>query len=400
MSKSWRRIRLGEALEVVHGYAFPSEGMSEVLTGKPIIVSIGNFDYQGGFRFNSTRVREFNGDYPKQFNLSPGDLLVAMTCQTPGGEILGLPGLVPDDGRTYLHNQRIGKVITDPALLNVRFAYYCFLRHDVNRQLVATASGTKILHTAPSRIGAVEIDLPSLEEQEAMAAVLAAFDDKIAISEKIAAVSSELISLTFQNSLARSEMATIPLPEAVAFDFGLPFASDNFNTQQKGLPLLRIRDIKSFSPQVWTTERIARDVVVSPGDVVAGMDAEFRPSFWLGAPALLNQRVLRGRPLVEGGGRSFVREVLRKPLGEIEGYKTGTTVIHLNKRDLDLSSVEIPAPDALAAFEKISEPLRGRIIIAAEESRALAGLRDTLLPKLMFGEIRVRDAEKVVEEVT
>jgi type I restriction enzyme S subunit len=251
-----------------------------------------------------------------------------------------------------------------------------------------------------SDIEALKIGIPSLRRQDRVIGLLGALDDKIGINGQIAATSSNLISTLYRYALARPDSMIVPMNDVVCFDFGLPFASDGFNSEQAGLPLLRIRDIKTFSPQIWTTERIAKDVVVDPGDVVAGMDAEFRPAFWLGMPALLNQRVLRGRSLRAEGGRSFVREVLRKPLSEIEGQKTATTVIHLNKRDLDLSSVEVPAPSALDAFERAAEPLRCRIVEVASESRCLTQLRDTLLPKLMTGEIRMRDAEMVVEDVT
>ncbi|MGH3245053.1 MAG: hypothetical protein ACRDOI_02435 [Trebonia sp.] len=67
-----------------------------------------------------------------------------------------------------------------------------------------------------------------------------------------------------------------------------------------------------------------------------------------------------------------------------------------------LSNIELLVLDAKSAraLEEILRPLDRRLASAYDEIRALASLRDTLLPKLMSGEIRVRDAEKVVEEVT
>src|SRR5690606_15660235 len=107
----WNQIELGELISVKHGWPFKGELFSDDLTGRPIVVNIGNFDYRGGFRFDSTRLREYRADYPAEYILHPGDVLLAMTCQTAGGEILGIPGTIPNDGRTYLHNQRLGKVV-------------------------------------------------------------------------------------------------------------------------------------------------------------------------------------------------------------------------------------------------------------------------------------------------
>jgi len=111
VAEAWIQVRLGDLVSIKHGWPFKSEHFSEELTGRPIVVNIGNFEYTGGFRFGSTTVREYRGDYPPEYELEPGDILLVMTCQTAGGEILGIPAQVPDDGRTYLHNQRLGRVV-------------------------------------------------------------------------------------------------------------------------------------------------------------------------------------------------------------------------------------------------------------------------------------------------
>ena len=169
----WNPTRLGDLVSIKHGWPFKGELFNEELTGKPIVVNIGNFRYTGGFRFDSTTVNEYRGGYPKDFELAADDVLLVMTCQTAGGEILGIPGRIPDDGRTYLHNQRMGKVvIKDQKRVDEGFLYWVFLWKEFNRELVTTASGTKILHTAPSRIEAFEFNLPALHEQKQIARVL------------------------------------------------------------------------------------------------------------------------------------------------------------------------------------------------------------------------------------
>ena len=94
-----------------------------------------------------------------------------------------------------------------------------------------------------------------------------------------------------------------------------------------------------------------------------------------------------------------MREVLKQPLSEIEGYKSGTTVIHLNKRDLEEVRISVPAPDMLKQFEGVAEPLYQQRVACGSQVRALEALRDVLLPRLLLGELRVRDAEAVEEAV-
>src|SRR5699024_12615782 len=60
-------------------------------------------------------------DFPAEYELKPGDLVITMTDLSKGGDTLGLPALIPD-GRTYLHNQRIGLVeIIDPNRVSKPF---------------------------------------------------------------------------------------------------------------------------------------------------------------------------------------------------------------------------------------------------------------------------------------
>jgi type I restriction enzyme S subunit len=92
-----------------------------------------------------------------------------------------------------------------------------------------------------------------------------------------------------------------------------------------------------------------------------------------------------------------VRNSIFGPLSDVEATETGTTVIHLGKGDIDRFLVVVPSPAVLAAFNQFCEKWYDRIVVAKRESRALAALRDALLPKLISGELRVKDAEKRVE---
>ena len=182
--KGWKVTTLGDVVSIKHGYAFKSEFFSEPAPGLPIVVNIGNFKYTGGFRFESTTLKGYVGEFPEEFILSPGDILLVMTCQTAGGEILGIPGHIPNNGRTYLHNQRMGKVvITDSDRVDQHFLYQLFLLPEFNRELFVTASGTKILHTSPSRIEAFQFCLPPIKVQRAIARVLRNLECKIASNE-------------------------------------------------------------------------------------------------------------------------------------------------------------------------------------------------------------------------
>lgn len=176
----WKETTLGDMIDIKHGWAFKGEFFNETNQPKNVVVAIGNFDYSGGFRFDSTRTKEYLGSYPKEYELAPGEILLAMTCQTAGGEILGIPGRIPTDSKTYLHNQRLGKIkIKDEKITDSSFIYWLCLWQNFNHHLVATATGTKILHTAPERIKSFTFKCPPIDEQKQIGKTLDVLDRKI-----------------------------------------------------------------------------------------------------------------------------------------------------------------------------------------------------------------------------
>lgn len=237
----------------------------------------------------------------------------------------------------------------------------------------------------------------SLEMQRAIASILGSLDDKIDANRRAARASSEFITAAFNATMERTTAEEAPLFTVVDFVFGEPFRSEFFSQTEEGRPLIRIRDLKTFRPQFWTIESRERETVVQPGDVVIGMDAEFRPTYWCGRAGLLNQRVCLARP--KCGGRAFVRELLQAPLAHVESFKTGTTVSHLNKSDLEVITVLVPDAKSIERFGAVAEPLREIVVALHRENDSLLALRDTLLPRLLNGEILIRDADHIEESV-
>jgi type I restriction enzyme S subunit len=189
-----------------------------------------------------------------------------------------------------------------------------------------------------------------------------------------------------------------PIYEFSNVVYGAPFASKQFNTTGSGIPLIRIRDLASHEPGVWTEQLHPKGHLIEPGDIVVGMDGEFRLHIWKGQPAWLNQRVCHFEPL-PGVPSSFLVGALAEPLAFFERGKVGTTVIHLGKGDIDTFQLLHPGGEILDAFAFAAEPWVNATVRNELESRILARLRDTLLPKLISGELRIADAEKFLERL-
>ena len=311
---------------------------------------------------------------------------------------LGQVGLVPLGNHSrYVISQsqmrlRVAEGVADP-----RFVYYACSTPAFRQQVFENAIATGVPHINLGILNRLRVPHPPLAEQLVIAELLGSIDDKIEANKRRAHVADSLVTALYEKSVRGPDTRDYPLLQAVEVTFGEPFAGAAFTIPGMGRPLIRIRDLKTYEPQVWTTETRESEVLIGSGDIVVGMDAEFRATPWLGTPGLLNQRVCRVRG--RSCGPAYTREALRAPLAEIEGYKSATTVIHLNKGDLARATVRVAERSALAAFEAQAEPIFHNRVESAREDRVLAQLRDALLPELMSGRLRVKDAERAVEEV-
>lgn len=276
---------------------------------------------------------------------------------------------------------------------------------------------------------ALRIKLPPLHEQCAIAHILGTLDDKIELNRRRSQTLEAMARALFQDWFvdfgpvrAKMEGREPYLPadlwqlfperlddqgkpegwetqsvyEFSKVIYGAAFSSARFNSKGIGRPLIRIRDLNTHEPGVYTDEKHPKGHLIEAGDIVVGMDGEFRLHIWKGEPAWLNQRVCHFEPL-EGVPTSFLVEALKEPLSFFERGKVGTTVIHLGKSDIDTFKLIHPGASLLGAFGKATNALVAQAVRAALESRALAQLRNTLLPKLVSGELRIESAERFLE---
>jgi len=152
----WHEATLAELCNIKHGYAFEGEYFSD--SGDHVLLTPGSFFETGGFRDRGEKTKYFTGPIPTDYVLNQGDLLVAMTEQAAG--LLGSPLLVPESNR-FLHNQRLGLVTGKPGVpWTNEFFFHVFNLEAVRKAIHASASGAKVRHTSPGKIGAAQVTFP------------------------------------------------------------------------------------------------------------------------------------------------------------------------------------------------------------------------------------------------
>lgn len=247
----------------------------------------------------------------------------------------------------------------------------------------------------------LEIDVPPLGEQEKIGSFLKSFDDKIVLNDRInnnlfdqmqALYKAWFVDFEPFGGIRPSNWNNTNIYAIANIIYGAPFASKMFNTDGLGKPIIRIRDLKEQAFVTFTTEEHPKGHLIQPGDIVVGMDGEFRPYIWGNEPAWLNQRVCifeSKRPQ----GKAFVLYTINPLLNKIEQTQVATTVIHIGKKDFDAFEIVLPDEATLDSFDSITAPMIEQIVNNRLQNKRLAVLRDTLLPKLMSGELDVSDID-------
>jgi type I restriction enzyme S subunit len=173
----WEEKPFSELCDIKHGYAFESEFFSN--EGDYVLLTPGSFYEEGGYRDRGEKQKYFSGEIPGDYVLHKGDMLVAMTEQAAG--LLGSPIIVPESDK-FLHNQRLGLVVRKPGVAWANeFFFHVFNTQPVRKAIHDTASGAKVRHTSPTKIGEVVVSVPAtLPEQQRIADCLTSLDDLIA----------------------------------------------------------------------------------------------------------------------------------------------------------------------------------------------------------------------------
>lgn len=349
----------------------------------------------------------------------PGDLI--FVCKGTPGRVCMTP-----DPVSFCIAQDMVAVRADPKKIYPKYLFALLRSPRVQKQIGNMHVGTLIPHFKKGDFDKLILPVPDKKTQETIGDTYFELSAKIDLNRRMNATLEAMARALFQSwfvdfepvhrnqmsggkskdatdvlfpaSFEDSDLGHIPkgwrvgsIYEISDVIYGAPFASTQFNTKQDGKPLIRIRDLADESPSVWTTEVHSKGHTVQPGNIVVGMDGEFRAYLWGGVPAWLNQRVCMFAPKPEFSA-AFVRNSIIAPLAEVEATETATTVIHLGKNDIDRFKAVIPPPAIHEAFAKLCQPWYDQIVANKLQSRTLATLRDTLLPNLLGGRAGFIDA--------
>ena len=426
-----KKYKLGDLIEVSRGASL--SGNYYATEGKYIRLTCGNFDYRNNcFKENNSKDNLFYiGNFKDEFLLKKGDFITPLTEQAIG--LLGSTAWIPESEK-YIQSQDIAKITCKEELLDKKFAYYLISSNMVKKQLNAAAQQTKIRHTSPNKIKDCIVWLPSLAEQKKIGQLLFDIDRKIelnrSINHNLEAMAKQLYDYWFLQfdfpdengkpyksnggKMVWNEKLKREIPEGWriatfnAFiekhkggDWGYDVYREG--TQKvgcvRGADIIILNDVPTRYIKTKHEDKVLQD-----GDVVIEVSGG-SPSQATGRIALITDGVIKrnGGTLVCSNfclsfklNKRIYSEYffyLWKCLYDNKNmfnYEGKTSGIKNFQTDIFLANHWYEAPkEIIEAFHKIIFKYHSEIDQNIEENNKLTKLRDSLLPLLMNGQVKV-----------
>lgn len=401
---SWGNKTLGEGLSIKHGFAFKSEHFGDD-PDYPVLVTPGNFANDGGFK--QTKLKTYSGSVKHEYVLPPGATIVTMTDLSKTADSLGAAAIVPNDGRAYLHNQRIGLLQTcEPEMFDLRFIRYLTSTKEYRQYVVGTATGTTVRHTSPKRILEYSTIIPGIHEQRAIAEVLGALDDKIAANERVVGTAESLADALFLSAAADYSPGPITFQEVASIEGGgtpktkvedywgdeVAWATPTDVTQLNGLFL---GDTGRKLTEAGLSACSSR--LHPAGSILMTSRATIGALAIAAIPMAVNQGFIVANA-IESDGQWWLYHEMKSRVPEFLNFANGATFMELPRGKFKQIPVRWPSEEELRSFNVAVSEIHERGRAAGVESASLARTRDELLPLLMSGKISVKDAETVVSD--
>ena len=157
--EGWEVKELGDIFNLKHGYAFKGKFFTQE-ERRELLLTPGNFERNGGIKFNWGKQKFYEGAVPEDYILNMGELVLALTDLTQSCDILGAPAFIPDNDYNYLHNQRLGLIELKDNNISKDFIFCIANSMPFREYLKATKTGSTVSHTSPTRVYKFKVALP------------------------------------------------------------------------------------------------------------------------------------------------------------------------------------------------------------------------------------------------
>ena len=285
--------------------------------------------------------------------------------------------------------------IVNTDIVIPKYLYYIMSLVDLNNY----NEGTTIPSLRTETLNRLEFDIPSLEEQKMILSCLNPIDEKIKLDNAINNNLEQQAQAIFTNEFLMFDS----LPEGwtkgsllnvANYLNGLAMQKYRPAEDEVGYPVLKIKELRQGccdANSELCSPNIKPEYIVDDGDVIFSWSGSLLVDFWCGGTCGLNQHLFKvtSDKYDKWFYYAWTNHHLQKFIAIAADM--ATTMGHIKREELAKSEVYIPTPDEYSRIGKMLSPIYDLIITNRIENKRLATLRDTLLPKLMSGELDISE---------
>lgn len=418
----WDVAKLGDVADVLSGFAFKSKDFID--NGVPVI-KIKNIVPPYVTKDDAVYVSQELYESSEKYQLNYNDILISMTGSNYNqlSSAVGKVGRVRLKDEPMLLNQRVGKIITNEKKCDKEFLYYNISTMETRYRLALSAGGSaNQANVSPKQIKSLIIPYPPLDEQKVIAHILSTIDEKIEVNNQInktlenmaqAIFKQWFVDFEFPNEdgepykssggeMIESELGMIPKgwevrrigDECFCSLGGTPSRqkSDYWNGDIPWVNSGEVNNFRIYKPSEYITklglEKSATKLLKKKTTVLAITGATLGQVSLLEIDTCTNQSVV-GISENDKISHVYIYPYVKSVIKKIIGNQTGGAQQHINKGNVEDTKLLIPNKKVLNAYTKLVRPQYDLISSICFENELLTRLRDSLIPKLMSGEIRV-----------
>lgn len=358
------KCKLKDFCTVINGRAYSQKELLD--KGKYRVLRVGNF-------FSSDRWYFSDLELPAEKYCNKGDLLFAWACSFG-------PRIWNGEDRTIFH-YHIWKLDIDSDIIDKMYLFY-LLKISVD-SMTAGTHGSVMMHITKSDMENFEFDIPSLDVQKKIAAVLSALDEKIAINRAINENLERQISALYESWFENFDLTNGVCPESwsnqelstiteISNGKRPPIKAESCS-KETPIPIVGAASVMGFTSEANHTDKI----LVTGRVGTHGIVQRFNTPCWTSDNTLV----------IKSFYYEFTNQILQRI--DYSAMNRGSTQPLITQGDMKKVSVLLPDVETLAKFETFAGTMMNQWEANKQENVKLAFLRDTLLPKLMSGEIDV-----------
>lgn len=300
-------------------------------------------------------------------------------------------------------NQALAIIRPDKAKIDVGFLLYCLRDKNRIQDALALVVQSVQANLSLSELSSIQIPLPPLPEQQAIAEVLGALDDKIAANSKLAATAAQLTQSLFSRAVKESsdEYVLSEITELLSRGVTPKYSEDADTMMILNQKCVRGQRVELEPARRTLLSKVRKDKVLMANDVLVnstGQGTLGRVARWIGNErstvdshiTIVRFNAAKVHPVTAGIGLLGLQETITE-MGE---GSTGQT--ELSRVELGKLKVRLPKLGQQLELGRHFDGLAKMEQAHLAENITLAATRDALLPQLMSGKLRVKDAESIV----